>query len=824
MGRLNRIVGKLVRKHWSPEQIGAMVGPYTDVCLGHAAEEAVRECAASGGVASRLLISALERGEIDGALVCSSAIDQGRVRPQFSIATTAEDVLAARGSTYVATRFARDAGPLIEAFEGKLAVVGLPCDLTWLAKVRESNPEVDEKVVLTVGLLCGHSSQPELVDRVVGRLAREAAASPDAVHRHSPDGGKAEVPELESFRFRVGHWRGRLRAAFDNGVTLDKPFSSFSLYQNLYYYADKKCLFCGDHFAYEADIAIGDVWRPELKSDPVKHAGVLVRTERGRDALAAAAAEGALVLEPMSPMDLVEGQARTAPFHYNVSARAKAGKAHGLTIPDRLGAPVVWHEHLTAWLVLANWRVSRSTRWQWLVWRTPRRLLKLYLVLLKGLETLPGSVAPDPDAPRPGPRVAVIAGTIAGNRGAEAMLTTCIGQVRELYPNARFFAYSYYPESDRRLNLDPAVAVHSSTPAALVLVHFPFALLGGLFRVVRLRFMLRFLPRSVRDLASCDALLDVAGVSFIDGREKFLPFNILTIWPAMLLGVPVVKMSQALGPFEHRLNRLAARLFLPRCTRVFARGDSTTENLRALGLPEPPLDEAADGAFLHTASYALSSENPSHAEELLTALASHRSDGRTVVGICPSSVIAGKAAESGWDYPGALAELVRGALDDGHAVLLFPNATRERTGEKLRNNDLPVIAAVLERLDTAQDSGHVLAVTHDLNAASIKSLVEACDAVLVSRFHAMVGALSSGVPVGVLGWSHKYLEVMEQFGLGDFVLDHGEGQNDALRGLLDRLLASRNDVRARIQEHLPAVRTSSARQFEFVAELLGTRD
>jgi colanic acid/amylovoran biosynthesis protein len=47
-------------------------------------------------------------------------------------------------------------------------------------------------------------------------------------------------------------------------------------------------------------------------------------------------------------------------------------------------------------------------------------------------------------------------------------------------------------------------------------------------------------------------LIDLAGVSFIDGREKFLPFNILTILPAMLLGVPVVKFAQAMGPSRIR--------------------------------------------------------------------------------------------------------------------------------------------------------------------------------------------------------------------------------------------------------------------------------
>ena len=780
-----------------------MVGPWQSTWLAHASNAGIRGCAASGGVVSALLIDLLERREIDGALVCSTVIDEHKVRPCFSIARTAEEVLAARGSTYVATRFARDALPLIEAFDGRLAVVGLPCDLTLLKRICAGRPQIAEKIVVTVGLICGHASQPELVDAIVRRLEREA------------DGG------LETFRFRVGHWRGRLRATFDNDVKLDKPFSAFSLYQNLYFFADKRCLFCGDHFAYDADIVVGDVWRPELKDDPIKHSGVLVRTNAGRTALEAAVDRDQVELSAMSIADLVEGQARTAPFHYNVSARAKAAARYGMKIPDKLGSPVKWHERLAARIVISNWRRSQTPRGARAVMGTPRVLHKAQLYFLKALETLPGSVAEDPGAQPAGPNVAIIAGTIAGNRGAEAMLTTCIGQMRERYENARFFVYSYYPESDRRLNHDLTVTVHSSTPATLAVLHFPFALLGSLWRLLRLRPLMRLAPAAVRDLGRCDVLLDVAGVSFIDGREKFLPFNVLTIWPAMLLGVPVVKMSQAMGPFSGGLNSFAAKRFLPRCAAVFARGDSTLANLHELGLGEPPLAEAADIAFLHEASYALSAENPDHLDELLAAIACAKESGRKVVGLCPSSVVAAKAAKRGESYPGALARFVEHATAAGHTVLLFPNATRESSGSKLRNNDLPVIAAVVERLDEETHRGDaVIAVAHDLNTASIKELIAGCDVVLVSRFHAMIGALSSAVPVGVIGWSHKYLEVMEQFGLGGMVLDHTEGGAQALQTLLGTLLKYQDDMTATIEAKLPDARASSASQFEYVERLL----
>lgn len=39
--------------------------------------------------------------------------------------------------------------------------------------------------------------------------------------------------------------------------------------------------------------------------------------------------------------------------------------------------------------------------------------------------------------------IGISGATVWGNRGAEAMLVTTVGQVRERYPDARFYLFSY---------------------------------------------------------------------------------------------------------------------------------------------------------------------------------------------------------------------------------------------------------------------------------------------------------------------------------------------------------------------------------------------
>src|SRR5688572_14770578 len=166
--------------------------------------------------------------------------------------------------------------------------------------------------------------------------------------------------------------------------------------------------------------------------------------------------------------------------------------------------------------------------------------------------------------------VALIGATCWGNRGAEAMLATSIGVIRERHPDAHFNVFSYYPERDRVLIRDPAVTVFDARPAALVLRHLPFALLARWLRGLGVSCPDTLMPVAIRALRDSDVLIDLGGISFSDGRALYLPFNVLCIYPAMLLQVPVIKLAQAMGPFHNLSTRVAARAFLRHCHHVVA--------------------------------------------------------------------------------------------------------------------------------------------------------------------------------------------------------------------------------------------------------------
>jgi len=152
------------------------------------------------------------------------------------------------------------------------------------------------------------------------------------------------------------------------------------------------------------------------------------------------------------------------------------------------------------------------------------------------------------------PKVSIIGGTFWGNRGAESMLTTTIGVIRQNLPNARFVVFSYYPKKDRSLVKDDRISILSAKPISLLFRHFFPAFFAAFLHKIKVDIPKNKFFNIAKALSTSDLLLDIGGITFSDGREKFLPFNILTIWPAMILNVPVIKMAQAVGPFKHPIN------------------------------------------------------------------------------------------------------------------------------------------------------------------------------------------------------------------------------------------------------------------------------
>jgi coenzyme F420-reducing hydrogenase beta subunit len=332
--------------------------------LAYASDESVRERAASGGVISALLIHLLKRKLIDGALICRSKIENGEIGYEILIAKNRSEILSCATSKYFDIPMLEGVEK-IKKFKGRVAVVGLPCQIRTITKLMEHDPVLRRKIVLKVGLFCGHVSEKELMERV---LRREGIA----------------LREVKELHFRLGHWRGETQVLLKNGRWRVFPFNHFGLYQNLFFFSNEKCFHCYDHTSELADISCGDAWLWYLKKRKVKYSVVCCRNEKAEEIMNTMIKDGIAHAEEIPDRTVFESQRRSCIFQKSINARTEVGKLFRMKIGNHPDAPAPRpHDYLANLIALVNHKLTTSDLGKDFVFTMPREVWYPYLLFFK---------------------------------------------------------------------------------------------------------------------------------------------------------------------------------------------------------------------------------------------------------------------------------------------------------------------------------------------------------------------------------------------------------------------------------------------------------
>jgi len=371
--------------------------------------------------------------------------------------------------------------------------------------------------------------------------------------------------------------------------------------------------------------------------------------------------------------------------------------------------------------------------------------------------------------------------------------------------DCHFDILTTYPDADAsRIPAGADAAVVGLQPLRLALVEFPIACLALVARTLRIPlFWVR--SRGCRSMLDSSVVVDVAGISFADGRGfAIVVYNALMTGVPLLLGVPTVKAAQALGPFQSIPNKWLAPLVLRRVKTVCARGSRTREHLDSLGGVNAV--DVADLAFSLDEAAGLPSA-------VSTALGSIDSN---FIVVMPSAVVKGIFESTGGNYVSAMASLVTEIRSKtGRSVVIAPHSYRAGLPEG-RMNDGPVCREVAEACVT---DSQVLGLDSDLTAGELRHLVALGSVLVTSRFHAMISGLATSTPTVVVGWSHKYKEVLDDFGLSSLGLDSSALNNPSeIADVVARVLSTRDELSQQITAALPAVKVRSLRNFSAIAE------
>ena len=285
--------------------------------------------------------------------------------------------------------------------------------------------------------------------------------------------------------------------------------------------------------------------------------------------------------------------------------------------------------------------------------------------------------------------IAITAASYSGNKGAAAMLQSSIRQLHERYgERLNINLMSVYPSEDKKQIPWDFIKIVPCKPEQLLFVAFPLAVLYKAFKWCPPIKKLLLKNKILKAYSQTDAVLDEAGISFVDSRGAVMnTYAFVCAAVPMLMGVPVLKYSQAMGTFHSPINRFLAKWILPKMKLICARGKGTLENLKSIGI-EKNVKLCADGAFTMADDLAANAM----VDEVC---AEDDFYNENVVGLSISSVVEKKCKKLGIDYKGIMIDFIEKLNQAGYPVLIIANGARINS-QKPRNNDLLICDAVYE--------------------------------------------------------------------------------------------------------------------------------
>ena len=212
-------------------------------------------------------------------------------------------------------------------------------------------------------------------------------------------------------------------------------------------------------------------------------------------------------------------------------------------------------------------------------------------------------------------------------------------------------------------------------------------------------------------------------------------------------GVPKVIMPQAFGPFTKTFTRRYSREALEQASLVFVRDRVSESYLKELGVTTP---------IVLSPDFTIGIEPPA-IDPIST---------QPFLAIVPNNKL-----------------FTHGGLQRDHYVEVLAGFSAAAAAHGLAT--VVVVHEETDRSVAQQLADHVAApLFYDPNPLVLKAALGQASAALASRFHAVVGCLSQGVPTLAFGWSHKYSELLHDFGVPERLVTAESDPREAISKLL----------------------------------------
>ncbi len=346
-----------------------------------------------------------------------------------------------------------------------------------------------------------------------------------------------------------------------------------------------------------------------------------------------------------------------------------------------------------------------------------------------------------------------IRNTTSGNQGAQLMMRAILDRLRREPEQWRFVV------SNR--------CATSATRRELRLERLPWLQFLGTQADLPARLLPVSLAGRVR-AADIDVVLDASGFAYGDSWGPRNARMAAAYYGRLKKhGAKIILLPQALGPVENPEVRAALSEVVQLADLVYARDATSLKAVMSL-----------DGDLRHVHE----SNDFTHA---LQGVAPQDPLPPRTVGLIPNKKMLQTGAASRQEYL-ALFTRIAGMLQQRQwKPMLIQHSWEDGALATAINRELP------NPLPSRREN-------HPLRT---KGLIKQCQAVVSSRFHGLVNAMSAAIPSMATTWSHKYQHLMEDFGSTDLLVTP-DLDDEALQERLSLMLdePQRGERVARLKE------------------------
>jgi len=362
-------------------------------------------------------------------------------------------------------------------------------------------------------------------------------------------------------------------------------------------------------------------------------------------------------------------------------------------------------------------------------------------------------------------KIAILDTNALKNKGSYGRLVGALRAFHETIPQSKVTVFHRYYDTATPEIIDELKKYHPD----FELRRHPWYVEKGSMASTTLSFIFKFLVCAVKQIASrknspyfsdFDVLVDLNLIepdSFND--NKIDPVNIVgqlfalgSIWNATLSRKKYVVCSATIGPYNNSIVRSLATHALNKVSQITLREAFSRDYLRSINIDQPDIRVTADLAFLMDVNGV--SDRVKASDQINIA------EENVVVGICPAAMMNSRLGED--DYIRLMSDLSTFLTEQYNATILLIANTFQ---------DTALVEKIYERINNPH---RTRIIPFSASATDVKSVIGICNLFVCSRFHALVGSTSQGIPsIGLVSYSYNKFHgiIGQMMGLEEYLLD-----------------------------------------------------